>query len=189
MSIGKIFIITGPSCAGKTSVSERILASRSNTKRAVSITTRHKRDNEINGRDYFFVSIDEFKKMILEDKFIEFAEVYGNYYGTTKESFNQINEGFDVIKDIDVQGALKIKELNIHATFFFLVPKEEVILFSRMKSERGDYNTRLEAYYNEIKFKDNFDYYIDTSGNNEENNIEGCANKVKKIIDYIPTIK
>ncbi len=113
MKNGNIFLITGPSCSGKTVIADYILKHRENTVKAVSFTTRSRRPNEKEKIDYFFVSKKKFMEMVNDNEFIEFAEVYGNFYGTHRDSFKAINEGKDIIKIIDIHGALKIKKLKI----------------------------------------------------------------------------
>jgi len=184
MKKGNIFIITGTSGSGKTVISEYILKHRQNTVRAVSVTTRQPRPNEIDKMDYFFVSQEEFQNMIKENKLIEYANVYGNLYGTTIESFNKINENKDVVKVIDVQGALKIKELNIKHTSFFFHPLDRALLIKRLEERKElDINKRIVESDKELKHKNKFDYFIDTSG--DESAIEKNALKVIEIMNSI----
>lgn len=182
MKKGNLFLIIGPSCSGKTVIVDYILKHRPNTVKAISFTTRQPRPEEKDKVDYFFISENKFKDMIKNNKFIEYAEVYGNFYGTTKDSFNNINEGKGVIKIIDVHGALKIKYLGISHISFFFCPKDKETLRIRIQ-DRGDKDVdeRLSHFKEELSFKDNFDYYIDTSG--YENRIREHALKVIKIMN------
>lgn len=182
---GKIFFVIGPTASGKTSIVNYILNHRKNTLRAVSYTTREKRNDEINGKDYFFVAKEEFLKLIKKRKFIEHSKVYGNYYGTSKYSFSKINEGFDVIKIIDYKGAKKFKKSKINIVYLFFTPKDIKILEERLKN-RGDKDIkeRLKQYKKEIEFKKECDYYIDTSGN-KDLEIENCAKKVIGIMNRL----
>ncbi len=183
MKKGKIFFVIGPTAAGKTVIVNYILTNRPKTTRAVSYTTREKREGEVNAKDYFFVTKKEFKKLIKDNKFIEYSEVYGNLYGTTKESFKAIEKGYDVIKIIDFQGAKKFKESGIEAIYLFFAPKDIATLRQRLE-KRGDkdIDERLKVYQEELRFKKECDYYIDTSGI-ENSDIKNCAIKVMKIID------
>ncbi len=180
-----IFFIIGPTTAGKTVIVNYILKHRKNTVRAVSYTTRGKRSNEINEKDYLFVSKEEFNKLIKENRFIEHSEVYGHLYGTTKDSFKAIEEGNDVIKIIDYQGAKKFKSSGIKAVYIFFAPKSIEVLKERLK-RRGDTDIkeRLKVYKEELKFKDECDYFIDTTGNTNKD-IEKCAKEVMEIIDSL----
>lgn len=109
---GKLVIVSGPSGSGKSTVT-KIVKDRLNIPLSISATTRKPRVGEIEGKDYFFLSEEEFKKRIEEDKFYEYANVHGNYYGTLKEVVeNNLNKGLNVILEIDVQGALIAKEKN-----------------------------------------------------------------------------
>ena len=101
-----LIIISSPSGAGKTSVCKKIIKHDKKIKLSVSHTTRAPRDNEINGVDYFFISRNEFNSKILDEKFLEYANVFGNFYGTSKRVVEKIlSENFDVLFDIDWQGA------------------------------------------------------------------------------------
>src|SRR3989344_7837977 len=137
MKKGKIFLIVGPSCSGKTVIVDYILKHRPNTVRAISFTTREPRHGEKDKIDFFFVSENQFNQMIKENKFIEYTNVYGNWYGTAEDSFKPTDSGKDVVKIIDYQGALKIKKLRILNVSFFFCPKDKETLRRRIK-ERGD---------------------------------------------------
>lgn len=169
MEKGKIFFIVGPTAAGKTAIINEVLKIRPNTVRAISYTTREKRPNEVNGKDYFFVTKEEFRKLEEEEKFIEYSEVYGCLYGTTEESFSSTEQGYDVIKIIDCQGAKKFKRHGLQAIYLFFAPKDIKILKERLK-KRGDKDIkeRLKVYKEELKFKDECNYYVNTSGSTEE---------------------
>ncbi len=94
-----------------------------------------------------------------------------------------------MVKDIDVQGALKIKEVGIKATFFFLAPRNFEIIMPRILAERSNDNLdfRIKNYKGEIRFRDNFNFYIDTSGDSDDTNIIGCVKKVRSLMASIPT--
>lgn len=165
---GKIFIISGYSGSGKTTVSEEMLKIRNNTIKAISFTTRPQRPNEKDGIDYFFIDKMKFLKLVETGNFIEFSEVYGNLYGTSFESFKAIESNKDVVKVIDVQGVEKLRNLNLKACFiFFDVPVE--IIKERLEARKEqDISRRLKEYEEETKYKKYFDHFLDTSGTEKD---------------------
>ena len=123
MKKGFLLVISGPSGVGKGTVLHDLMNTQTNLVYSVSATTRKKRDGEIEGVSYFYLNHDEFEKMIAEDKFLEYAQVHNNYYGTPKDFVEKkINEGKIVILEIDVQGALNIKKNTDNGVFIFLAP-------------------------------------------------------------------
>src|SRR3989338_11140426 len=110
MKKGNIFFVIGPTASGKTVIINYILKNKKNILRAISYTTREKRPREINGIDYFFVSEEEFKNLIKQNKFIEYSKVYGNYYGTGKDSFSNIAERSDLRTIKENQDDTKLKK-------------------------------------------------------------------------------
>ena len=133
-----LWVTTGPSGAGKTTLLNRLMAEMPACIFSVSATTRPQREAEMPGRDYFFVSESEFQEMKERGEFIEWAKVHNNYYGTPKNFIqNKIREGYDVILDIDVQGGLQIKALNLpEAVLVFIAPPSLKDLEKRLR-ERG----------------------------------------------------
>lgn len=120
MKKGFLLVISGPSGVGKGTVLHDLMNTQTNLVYSVSATTRKKRDGEIEGVSYFYISHEEFEKMIEEDKFLEYAHVHNNYYGTPKDFVeNKINEGKIVILEIDVQGAINIKKNTDNGVFIF----------------------------------------------------------------------
>ena len=141
MKEGLIFIISGPSGGGKTSLTKRAMSELGNLRFSVSCTTRKPRDGEVDGKDYTFVSKDEFNRMVSEGKFVEHAEVYGNFYGTPVEQFDRAKrEGIDLILDIDVQGARQIREKYSSCIFCFVAPSsiEELRARLTLRGTEGD---------------------------------------------------
>ena len=111
MDDGLLVVISGPSGAGKGTICKRLKEELSDLKVSVSATTRNPREGELEGTSYFFINEEDFIKKINNDEFLEYAKVYGNYYGTPKkEVFKQLEDGNDIILEIDIQGALQVKK-------------------------------------------------------------------------------
>ena len=129
---GKLFILSGPSGAGKGTICKELLA-QTDLELSVSMTTRAPREGEIHGVHYYFVSEDEFVDRINNDGFLEHAQVYGRRYGTPKEPvIEKLKQGIDVILEIDIQGALKVKENYPDGVFIFILPPSMAELRKRL---------------------------------------------------------
>ena len=181
-----LIIISSPSGAGKTSVCKKIINYDNKIKLSVSHTTRAPRDNEINGIDYFFISSDRFNSKISDKSFLEFANVFGNHYGTSKKNVEEILlEDFDVLFDIDWQGAAQILNSNLAkiVTIFLVAPSKEVVLarLKKRSKETGDnYDSikkRMLEYENEMMHANDYDYVV------INDNIEECTKKIISIIE------
>ena len=134
---GLLIVISGFSGAGKGTILKRLLRDYDEYVFSVSMTTRAPRDGEVNGKDYFFVTREEFEKAIKEDGFVEYAEYCGNYYGTPKAYVEeQLKNGKSVILDIEVQGAMQIKEKFPDTLLVFITPPSIAILRDRLE-KRG----------------------------------------------------
>lgn len=137
-----LIVISGPSGSGKGTIIKEVIKKISDLIYSVSYTTRPKREGEIEGKDYFFISEDEFEKLIDEDFFIEWAKVYDYYYGTSKEFvIENLRDGKDVILEIEIQGAKKIREIydKKNAVFIFIAPPDFKELERRiMNRKRGE---------------------------------------------------
>ena len=145
MPQGNIFVISAASGAGKSSLVKQICKLDPKIKVSISHTTRDKRHNEINNHDYYFVSIDEFKKMLQNNEFIEYAKVYDNYYGTNKNSLEHlINNSYDVILEIDWQGAIQIKNAIPKAILIYIMPPSIEELKKRLILRGTDSNEVIE---------------------------------------------
>lgn len=132
-----LFVVSGPSGSGKTTLVKRVLEEVDRAAFSVSHTTRKRRVSEVEGKDYFFVSRDTFKKMIKQDAFAEWAEVFGNFYGTSWEEIERKSRGKALILDVDLQGSRQIREKYKEAVLIFVFPPR----FDEMKRrlfERGD---------------------------------------------------
>ena len=161
---GKLIIISGPSGSGKSTVT-KIVKDKLNIPLSISATTRNPRDGEIDGKDYFFLSEEEFKNKIDNDEFYEYAEVHGNYYGTLKKTVEEnLDKGLNVILEIDVQGALIAKEKKKDAILVFFRTKDMEILEKRLRDRKTDseevIQTRLQNAETELKYEDKYNYTI-----------------------------
>ncbi|MDK2792193.1 MAG: guanylate kinase [Deferribacteres bacterium] len=163
--LGKLFVISAPSGAGKTSLCNELLKTYDNLEYSISYTTRESRADEVDGKDYFFVSEKVFRKMIENDEFIEWAEVHGNFYGTPKKFIeDKLKSGVNILLDIDPQGARQLrKRLNFGIYVFVIAPSikelEERLRKRRSESEEK-LRLRLENARKEVQFYKDYDYII-----------------------------
>ncbi|MDU2709307.1 guanylate kinase [Finegoldia magna] len=165
MRDGFLLVVSGPSGVGKGTVCEKLISQKNDIVYSVSATTRKKRPYEIDGENYYFLSLDEFKKKIEQGDFIEYANVHNNYYGTPKSFvFDQINKGEIVILEIDVQGALKVKENYPEAVFVFILPPDLIELRRRIEGRNTEdeetINIRMQNAKKELSFIDEYDYAV-----------------------------
>ncbi len=179
---GKIFVISAPSGTGKTTIIKNIMEIFPQLTFSISATTREKRSFEVDGKDYFFISEEEFKKKIDNDEFIEWEKFYDYYYGTLKSFVNQaLSENKNLIFEVDVKGALNIKRFYPEAVLIFIEPpsldtiKER--LTKRNTESEEDFRKRVERANLEISFKDKFDFSV------LNENLDEAINKVKEIIE------
>ncbi len=183
-----LFVISAPSGAGKTTIIRELFKRFPDLKFSVSATTRSKRANEIEGKDYYFISPDDFKQKIGKNEFAEWEEVFGNYYGTLRTELNKGQSvNFDMILDVDVKGALSIKKIYPDAIIIFIdVPIDELMnrLLKRGTETEEQVKKREERISMEIAQKNQFDYVIDNS-----DNPDGIKKAVKKIITIINKYK
>lgn len=178
---GKLFIISAPSGAGKTTIINEILKKIPELKFSVSYTTRPKRPNETEGIDYYYTTTDKFEKMIENNELLEWAKVHNNYYGTPKKNiFDNINSGYNVLLDIDVQGADQVREQHHNGIFIFISPPSLEDLEKRLKSRKTENeNTiaeRLKNSRKEMTYKDKYDYIVIN---------DVIENAVKAVLDII----
>ena len=162
---GMIIIVSAPSGAGKTSICDALIKSDKNIVYSVSSTTRSPRKGEKNGREYFFVNERTFKSMVKKNMFVEWAKVHDHFYGTSKKVLEQtINKGKDILLDIDVQGAVKIKKQYKDALMIFITTPNLKILKERLIKRNKDsldvIKTRLENAKKELTYLPKYDYLI-----------------------------
>lgn len=160
-----LFVISAPSGAGKTSVIRTLLQMDINITLSISYTTRSPRRNEENGRDYFFVDHATFKEMQAHDEFLESAEVYGNFYGTSRTWIEETMAAEqDVLLEIDCQGAQQVRKLYPQATSIFILPPSMETLKNRLEQrgldESRTIERRLLAACSEISHLNRFDYVV-----------------------------
>ncbi|GAA4359469.1 guanylate kinase [Kangiella marina] len=162
---GTLYVVSAPSGAGKTSLLKAVLAQMPELQLSISHTTRQQRPGETNGVDYHFVSVDEFQHMLEKKNFLEHAEVFGNYYGTSRVWLeSQLEQGHDVILEIDWQGARQVRELMPECRSIFILPPSKDELLNRLTGRGQDSDeviqSRMAAANREIKHYDEYDYIV-----------------------------
>lgn len=165
MRKGTLYVFTGPSGAGKGTVLGRLLAEDDRLFFSISATTRAPRPGEQNGVHYYFLEKADFENRIAQGAFLEHAQYVGNYYGTLEASVNEkLDEGFDVILEIEVQGAMQIKKKRPDAVMVFIAPPSFEELASRLRGrgteDEAKVQKRLETAKGELEQKDKFDYVV-----------------------------
>ena len=179
---GKLIVISAPSGTGKSTVVKRLLEKTPNIIASVSFTTRPMRENEQEGVDYFFVDKKKFETMVDNNEFIEHATVFGNYYGTSRSSVDEIvKKKCNVLFDIDWKGAKQLsdfKELNLLKIFILPPNKEELKkrLIARNQDDEESIKNRLLAYSEDVNHSNEYDHVI------INDNAEKCFNEIKEII-------
>ena len=180
---GIMVILSSPSGAGKTTL-VKLLSKKNSFFISISHTTRKPRSNEVDGKDYHFVSNDEFKRLIKNDEFLEYAKVFKNYYGTTRSPVIQnLEKKFNVIFDIDWQGADQIrnKKLDYKLITFFILPPSKKVLFERLSNrdmkDKLIAEERMKQFDKDVLHWINYDYVV------INDNLEDCFDKIQKLID------
>lgn len=181
MAKGRLFVISGPSGAGKGSISKRIMAEVPDLVYSVSMTTRPPRPDEVGGRNYYFVTREEFEKTLAEDGLLEYAQVYGQYYGTPRAMvMESLAQGKDVVLEIDIQGAMNIRRTYPKGVLIFILPPSMGELRKRItgrgSESEGSIELRLGEALKEIAYIDKYDYCV-VNGDLDE-----AVERVKAII-------
>lgn len=178
---GILIVVSGFSGAGKGTLMNRLLKEYDNYALSVSATTRKPRVGEVDGREYFFKSMEEFEKMIAEDALIEYARYVDNYYGTPKAYVEQkLEEGKDVILEIEIQGALKVKKKFPNTLLLFVTPPDARTLKNRLVGRGTEtmdvIESRMKRAKEEAKGIENYDYLI------VNDDLEECVKEMHQII-------
>ena len=176
-------ILSSPSGAGKTTL-VNLLSQKNNFFISTSHTTRKPRPNEIEGKDYYFVNDNEFRRLIKNDEFLEYAKVFKNYYGTSRSPVIQnLEKKYNVIFDIDWQGADQIrnKKLDYKLITFFILPPSKKVLFERLSNrdmkDKLIAEERMKQFDRDVLHWINYDYVV------INDDLEDCFSKIQKLID------
>ena len=179
---GIMVILSSPSGAGKTTL-VNLLSKNNNFEISISHTTRKPRPNETSGKDYYFVSDQEFKRLIKNEEFLEYAKVFNNFYGTTRTPvINSLNKGKNVLFDIDWQGADQIKNKNLDfklITFFILPPSKEILyerLSNRDMKDKLIVEERMKQFERDVLHWINYKYVV------INDDLNSCYNKIQNLI-------
>ena len=180
---GIMIVLSSPSGAGKTTL-VKLLSKLDNFEISISHTTRQPRVNEVKDKDYYFVSEENFKRLIKNQEFLEYAKVFNNYYGTTRTPvIDNLNKGKNVLFDIDWQGAdqIKNKKLDYKLITFFILPPSKEVLFKRLSSrdmkDKLIVEERMKQFGHDVLHWINYDYVVINE------NLEKCYSKIYTLID------
>ena len=179
---GAMFVLSSPSGAGKTTLT-KLLSENNNYLISVSHTTRKPRINEVEAKDYFFVNEDQFKSLVKNNEFLEYAKVFNNFYGTSKSPvINSLEKGRNVIFDIDWQGTQQIKERKFKYKLitFFVLPPSKKVLFERLSNR--DMKDKLIVEDRMRQFNKDLFHWIDYDYVVINDNLENCYNEVNNLI-------
>jgi guanylate kinase len=179
---GMMFVLSSPSGAGKTTLAKKIAENNKNFTISISHTTRKPRPNEINGKDYKFVSMQEFNTLVKENNFFEYANIFDNYYGTLKQPVLELlSLGRDVLFDIDWQGTQQLKKINNLSlvTFFILPPNIQALkerLLNRHKGHENLIEKRMNKFNEETSHWNEYNYVF------VNDNLDTCYEKILNVI-------
>ena len=180
---GVMIVLSSPSGAGKTTL-VKMLSKIDNYEISISHTTRQPRLNESNNKDYYFVNEDEFKRLINNQEFLEYAKVFSNFYGTTRTPvIDRLSKGKNVLFDIDWQGAdqIKNKKLDYKLVTFFILPPSKEVLFERLSNrdmkDKLIAEERMKQFERDVLHWINYDYVV------INDNLENCYSKITNLIN------
>ena len=180
---GVMIVLSSPSGAGKTTL-VKMLSKMDNYEISISHTTRQPRLNEENNKDYYFVNEDEFKRLIKNQEFLEYAKVFNNFYGTTRTPvIDRLNKGKNVLFDIDWQGAdqIKNKKLDYKLVTFFILPPSKEVLFERLSNrdmkDKLIAEERMKQFGRDVLHWINYDYVV------INDDLENCFSKITNLIN------
>ena len=179
---GLVLVVSGPSGTGKGTICKDIVAKHEDINLSISATTRNPRVGEVEGKSYFFKTKEEFEAMVDRGEFLEHAMIYDNYYGTPKKAiFDELDMGRDVILEIEMQGAMQIKEVYPQAVFIFVLPPSLQELRNRIVGRGTETEEQIEkrfnSAYDEIKLLGDYDYFI------FNNIVEKSAEEILNILE------
>lgn len=179
---GKLLVISGLSAAGKGTIAKELVDRFDNFVLSVSATTREKRGNEVDGKDYFFISKEKFDEMISKDEFLEYAKYVNNYYGTPKKYVEEmIKNGKNVILEIEMQGALQVKKIYDKAVLVFFLPKDAKTqrerLISRKRETLEQIEERIKQAIVDAEYAIHYDYVL------VNENIDDSIKDMQEIVD------
>ena len=180
---GVMIVLSSPSGAGKTTL-VKMLSKMDNFEISISHTTRQPRPDEVNNKDYYFVYEDEFKRLINNEEFLEYAKVFSNFYGTTRTPvIDRLSKGKNVLFDIDWQGAdqIKNKKLDYKLVTFFILPPSKEVLFKRLSNrdmkDKLIAEERMKQFSRDVLHWINYDYVV------INDNLENCYSKITNLIN------
>ena len=180
---GVMIVLSSPSGAGKTTL-VKMLSKMGNYEISISHTTRQPRPNESNNKDYYFVNEGEFKRLINNQEFLEYAKVFNNFYGTTRTPvIDKLNKGQNVLFDIDWQGAdqIKNKKLDYKLITFFILPPSKEVLFERLSNrdmkDKLIAEERMKQFGRDVLHWINYDYVV------INDDLENCYSRITKLIN------
>ena len=180
---GVMIVLSSPSGAGKTTL-VKMLSKTDNFEVSISHTTRQPRPNEISDKDYYFVNEEEFKRLIKNEEFLEYAKVFNNFYGTTRTPvIDKLNKGKNVLFDIDWQGAdqIKNKKLDYKLITFFILPPSKEVLFERLSNrdmkDKLIAEERMKQFERDVLHWINYDYVV------INDNLQKCFSRISNLID------
>jgi len=179
---GVMIVLSSPSGAGKTTL-VKMLSEKDNYEISISHTTRQPRPNEVENQDYYFVDEDEFKRLINNQEFLEYAKVFNNFYGTTRTPvIDRLNKGKNVLFDIDWQGAdqIKNKKLDYKLITFFILPPSKEVLFERLSNrdmkDKLIAEERMKQFGRDVLHWINYDYVV------INDDLQSCYAKIRNLI-------
>ena len=178
---GMMFVLSSPSGAGKTTLTKKIAKNNQNFSISISHTTRQPRPNEVNGKDYYFVNQDEFGLLIKDSSFFEYAKIFNNYYGTSKDSVLKfLSEGKDVLFDIDWQGTQQLKAVKgLSLVTFFILPPNIKVLKNRLLNRHGGKKNLIEERMN--KFSEEVSHWKEYNYVVVNDDLEECYKNIIEI--------